>query len=75
MPAKALTHTPELQELISIQQAAREKSVHPDTLRRRIASGELKAYRLGARIIRVDRAEVDALLHPVPSVDRGRAAS
>ena len=57
----------ELQELISIQQAARDKSVHPDTIRRRIASGELKAYRLGNRIIRVDRAEVDRLLHPIPT--------
>ena len=57
----------EFAELISLHQGARDMSVDPDTIRRRIASGELKAYRLGNRIIRVDRAEVDRLLHPIPT--------
>jgi excisionase family DNA binding protein len=62
------------QELISIQQAARDKSVHPDTIRRRIASGQLRAYRFGNRLIRVNPSEVDALLRPIPTVSGGGAS-
>lgn len=39
--------------------------VHPKTLRRRIASGELTAYRFGPKLIRLDPAEVDALFRPI----------
>ena len=35
-------------------------------IRRRIADGSLKAYRLkGSRLIRIDRADLDALKQPV----------
>ena len=37
------------------------------TLRRRIAEGKLTAYRFGPRMIRLDPAEVDALLRPIPT--------
>lgn len=36
------------------------------TLRRRIASGDLPAYKVG-RVIRVNPADVDALLRPIPN--------
>ena len=51
----------------SIKAAAERCSVHPDTIRRRIAIGELTAYRLGNRIIRVDLDEALALLRPIPA--------
>lgn len=37
----------------SIKEAARENKVHPDTIRRRIATGELSAWKLGERILRI----------------------
>ncbi len=37
------------------------------TVRRRIAEGKLTAYRLGPHLIRIDRAEADALLRPIPA--------
>jgi excisionase family DNA binding protein len=66
MPRKASSSdSPRLE---TIQRAASRNSVSVDTLRRRIASGELTAYRLGNRILRVDLAEVDALFRPIPTV-------
>jgi excisionase family DNA binding protein len=71
MPRKAATPS-EPPRLESIQEAARRNSISVDTVRRRIASGDLKAYRLGNRIIRVDLGEVDALFQPIPTVRNGR---
>jgi excisionase family DNA binding protein len=58
-------------QLASIQEAARLYHVHPDTIRRRISSGQLTGYRLGTRIIRVDVAELETLLRPIPTVQAG----
>jgi excisionase family DNA binding protein len=57
--------------LVPLKEAAAVKSCHVDTLRRRIARGELRAYRLGNRIIRVDLDEVDALFKPIPTASSG----
>jgi len=47
---------------------AERLGVSTKTLRRRIAEGRLTGYRLsGSRLIRLDPAEVDALLRPIPS--------
>jgi excisionase family DNA binding protein len=55
-------------KLVSLESAAEYLDVSIKTIRRRIASGELRAYRLGSsRVIRVDLAELDALLHPIPT--------
>ncbi len=51
----------------SIAAAADRTGVSARTLRRRIADGSLRAYRLGPRIIRLDAAEVDRLMVPVPT--------
>jgi excisionase family DNA binding protein len=51
----------------SIAAAADRMGVSTRTLRRRIADGSLRAYRLGPRIIRLDAAEVDRLMVPVPT--------
>ena len=52
---------------ISIQQAALQKSVHPNTIRNLIASGELPAFRLGTKIIRIKQDDLDAVYEPVRS--------
>lgn len=48
----------------TVPSAARRLGVTPRTLHRRIAQGELVAYRSGPRIVRLDPADVDALLAP-----------
>jgi excisionase family DNA binding protein len=56
--------------LLDIAQAARRLHVSPDTVRRRIRSGELQAYRVGANgNVRIAVDSVDALL--VPYTTRG----
>jgi excisionase family DNA binding protein len=56
-----------LRRYISIDQAADHLEVNPRTVRRRIADGTLTGYRFGPRLIRLDPAEVDALLRPIPT--------
>ncbi len=51
----------------SIAEAARRHHVSTKTIRRRIADGHLPAYRFGPHLIRLNPAEVDALLRPIPS--------
>lgn len=53
-------------KLISIDAAAEICGVHRVTIRRRIADGSLTGYRVGPRYIRVDQAEVEKFLKPVP---------
>ena len=53
--------------LVSIDQAARLVDVSSRTIRRRIADGSLTGYRFGPRIIRVDVAELEALLVRIPA--------
>jgi len=53
--------------LESLQRAGARKGVHPKTIRRRIASGELTGYKLGDRLVRVDAAEVDRLFKLIPT--------
>lgn len=60
--------------LVTLETAAEYLDVSQLTVRRRIASGQLRAYRLGARAIRVDLADVDALLLPIPATMRGETA-
>jgi len=54
--------------LLTIEGAADMLAVHPRTIRRYISSGDLPAYRLGARQIRVKHDDVTALLAPIPTV-------
>jgi excisionase family DNA binding protein len=49
---------------ITINQAAELIQVHANTIRNLMAKGELKADRIGARIIRLKKSEVLALLTP-----------
>ena len=58
--------------LASLDAAAKYIGVTDRTLRRWIADGDLVAYRLGRRIVRVDLDEVDeALCKPIPNAKAG----
>lgn len=54
-------------QLVSIERAAEYASVSTKTIRRRIADGTLKGYRLGPRLLRVDLDELEASLRPIPT--------
>jgi excisionase family DNA binding protein len=66
--------------LVSCAQAAEQASVHVETIRRKIRSGELPASRIG-RSLRIDATDLDTWLSadghaPLPSTsDRSRAAT
>mgnify|MGYP002385328705 CR=1 FL=1 len=55
-------------EWLSLQQAAVVYGVSVDTLRRRIAGGQLPASRLGVRLIIVRVDDLDRLFRPIPTV-------
>lgn len=67
------TSQPHEPEYLAPKQAAELVGVHPLTIRRAIASGDLPAMRMGPRIIRVKRSDVLAMLRPIPTA-RGGAA-
>lgn len=54
---------------ISLSQAADMLNISVPTLRRRIAAGELPAFRSGRRIIRIRVSDLEKLLRRVPSAD------
>lgn len=58
--------------LASLDAAAEYIGVTTRTLRRWIADGDIVAYRLGRRIVRIDLDEVDdKLCKPVPNAKAG----
>ena len=54
--------------IASINDAAEYAGVSTKTIRRYIAGGRLTGYRFGPRLIKINLAEVDVLLKPVPTV-------
>lgn len=58
-------------EWVTINQAANLALVHPNTIRNLIASGKLQASRIGARLIRIDKSDLDALFTPVVGGEHG----
>nr|NLI50005.1 helix-turn-helix domain-containing protein [Propionibacterium sp.] len=63
-----MTITP--QQFETLTQAAERTGISTWTLRRRIASGELAAFTVGRRILRVRPEDVDGLFRPLPSIAR-----
>ncbi|MDV8003842.1 helix-turn-helix domain-containing protein [Rhodococcus sp. IEGM 1318] len=51
-------------KLISAAEAAKMLTVHPITIGRWVQSGKLTGYRISERVLRVDLAEIEALLVP-----------
>ena len=52
-------------ELIGLQEAADRCDVSYRSIRRWIADGRLNAVRVGPRLLKVDVAELEAILRPV----------
>ena len=52
---------------VGLADAAVRLDVSEKTIRRMIARGDLRAYRLGTRTIRVSVADLEAQLKPVPT--------
>lgn len=50
---------------LSLDAVAAELDISPHTVRRMIARGELKAVRVGKRVIRVRRSDLERALQPV----------
>lgn len=65
---------PPARRYASIEAAAQYLDCSAKTVRRMIAKGELSAYRLGERLLKVDLNEVDRLLRRIPTADAGDVA-
>lgn len=52
-------------ELIGLSEAAARCDVNYRTIRRWIAAGRLKAVRVGPRLLKVDAAQLDAMMQPL----------
>lgn len=60
MPPRGTTRA--RRAMLTISDVAEECAVDPRTVRRWIASGQLRATRLGRRTVRIDPADVDSML-------------
>ena len=54
-------------QLLSIAQAAEILGLSTKTIRRRIATGDLPAYRNGRRLIRVKASDLNRLFRRIPT--------
>lgn len=52
---------------MSLSEAADYCGLNEKSIRRYISAGKLKAYRVGSKSIRLDKAEVDALFSLIPT--------
>ncbi len=57
-------HASDGRPYLSISETADYLGVTTRTVRQMVSDGRLVAYRLGARVVRLRRAEVDAALQP-----------
>lgn len=63
MPGKGFT----MPNLISIRSAAELAAVSERTIRRRIADGTITGYRVGPKLLRVKRSEVEQMTRQIPT--------
>lgn len=54
--------SPDTHTYLSVQDAASRIGVHPKTIRRWIKAGHLTAYQVGPRLIRINPADLDAVV-------------
>lgn len=59
------TNVPATTQYLRLDAAAQRWDVSIDTIRRLISSGQLPAYRLNGRILRVELSALDACFRPV----------
>ncbi|WP_431817720.1 helix-turn-helix domain-containing protein [Gordonia jacobaea] len=60
-----------MKKRLSIAETAEYLGISTKTVRRYIASGRLKAHRLGPRVIRIDVESIEALLQPIGNWESG----
>lgn len=58
---------------LSPAEAAEEFGVHLRTIRRMISDGRLPAYRVGPRLIRINREDLEKAMRPIPTATRESA--
>ena len=58
---------PRQSRLLTVTEAADELNVTERFIRKLIAEGNLDAVRVGTRLVRIRRTDLEALLHPVRS--------
>lgn len=63
-----MTTTTPAQRYVSLKESAAYLGVTERTIRNFIARGEIPAYRIGSRAIRIDRGDLDRIITPVPTV-------
>ena len=66
----AKSSTTHARRLVSINQAAEYANVHPITVRRWVSASRLPAFRIGPRLLKIDMADLEAMLRPVPTGGR-----
>lgn len=57
--------------LLTIQESADLIGVHKNTIRNLLQRGQLKGQRIGSRIVRIDKADLDALFATYESGEFG----
>jgi excisionase family DNA binding protein len=62
-----MAHQP-LRTLVTVADAAEYLGVTDRTIRNYIARGQLRAHRLAGRAVRIDVADLDAMLRQIPTV-------
>lgn len=55
---------------ISLVEAGEVLGVHSRTIRRYISNGQLTGYRIGDRLVKVKRADLDQMMKVIPTVGR-----
>jgi excisionase family DNA binding protein len=60
---------PRAREWESVASGAAYARVSTKTIRRRILDGSLPAHRIGPRLVRIDRADLDRLFCRIPTAD------
>lgn len=63
------------EDYLKIKEGAEYKGVHPNTIRNLILSGRLKAERLGRRIVRFKRVDLDACFSDYKGGEFGKYAN
>lgn len=66
--------SPTTPSYVSLADAAELAGVCTKTVRRWISSGNIAGYRVGPRLIRVDLAEVERMMRPIPTIDGAAVA-
>ncbi len=62
-------------ELGTVAQGAAYAKCSQKTIWRYINAGRITAYRFGPRMVRIDMAELDAIIRPIPNARTGRGAA